>query len=51
VADAVTRVGLLDRSACRKDAAERFSTARMVASHLDLYGRAIGAAQRQEDAA
>jgi glycosyltransferase involved in cell wall biosynthesis len=51
LADAVTRVGQLDRSACRKDTAERFSTARMVARHLDLYGRAIAAAQRQEDAA
>jgi glycosyltransferase involved in cell wall biosynthesis len=35
--DALGHVDRLDRSRCRKDAAERFSTARMVADHLDFY--------------
>jgi len=37
--DAVLRVGELDRSRCRKDCAERFSTERMVADHVALYER------------
>ena len=37
LADAVRRAATLDRAACRKDAAERFSTARMVADHVALY--------------
>jgi glycosyltransferase involved in cell wall biosynthesis len=39
LAEALTRVGDLDRSRCRKEASERFSTERMVADHVDLYGR------------
>jgi glycosyltransferase involved in cell wall biosynthesis len=34
---AVGEVGSLDREACRADAQLRFSTARMVAEHVDLY--------------
>lgn len=37
--EAVRRAGGLDRSACRKDAVERFSTERMVADHVALYER------------
>jgi glycosyltransferase involved in cell wall biosynthesis len=37
LARAVRRVGELDRASCRKDAAERFSTERMVADHVALY--------------
>jgi glycosyltransferase involved in cell wall biosynthesis len=32
----------LDRSACREVAATRFSTARMVADHIDLYAELVG---------
>lgn len=39
LAAAVLRVAALDRSRCRKDAAERFSAERMVAGHLALYER------------
>jgi glycosyltransferase involved in cell wall biosynthesis len=35
--DALGRVDRLDRTRCRKAAADRFSTTRMVADHLDLY--------------
>lgn len=41
LADALLRVGELDRAACRKVAAERFSTARMVADHVDLFRAVI----------
>jgi hypothetical protein len=34
---AVDRLPGLDRAACRRDVAERFCTARMVAEHLALY--------------
>ena len=34
---ALQRVGGLDRARCRKEAADRFSTARMVADHLAFY--------------
>jgi len=37
MADTVLRVAELDRSRCRKEAAERFSTERMVADHIALY--------------
>lgn len=39
--DALRRVGSIDRGQCRKEAAERFSTERMVADHLALYERVI----------
>jgi glycosyltransferase involved in cell wall biosynthesis len=39
LAAALERAGELDRAGCRKDAADRFSTERMVADHLDLYMR------------
>jgi glycosyltransferase involved in cell wall biosynthesis len=39
LADGVVRAGELDRSACRKDVAARFSTERMVADHLHLFTR------------
>jgi glycosyltransferase involved in cell wall biosynthesis len=35
--DAISRVDEIDRSACRAAAEHRFSSARMVADHLDLY--------------
>jgi glycosyltransferase involved in cell wall biosynthesis len=38
---ALVGVGAIDRSRCRKEADIRFSTARMVADHLDVYQRAI----------
>jgi hypothetical protein len=38
---AVLEAGSLDRTAVRKVAAERFSAERMVAEHLQLYGRVI----------
>ena len=38
---AVGRVGELDRVCVREVAAQRFSAERMVAKHLELYGRAI----------
>jgi glycosyltransferase involved in cell wall biosynthesis len=34
---AVVRLPELDRAACRREVAERFSTARMAADHLALY--------------
>jgi len=37
LADTVRRAGDLDRARCRKEAAERFSTKRMVAEHVALY--------------
>jgi len=37
LAEALQRAGALDRTSCRKDAAERFSTQRMVAEHLAFY--------------
>jgi glycosyltransferase involved in cell wall biosynthesis len=40
LADALRHVGELDRVQCRKDAAERFSTPRMVDEHVELYQRA-----------
>jgi glycosyltransferase involved in cell wall biosynthesis len=39
LAEAMGRAGELDRTLCRKDAATRFSTARMVADHVELYER------------
>jgi hypothetical protein len=33
----VPAAGALDRAACRRDVEERFSAARMVADHLQLY--------------
>jgi glycosyltransferase involved in cell wall biosynthesis len=38
--DAVQRIDRLDRGRCRKEAAERFSTERMVADHVRLYEKA-----------
>lgn len=39
LAAAVRRAPALDRSRCRKEASERFSSERMVADHLALYAR------------
>ncbi|HKY16233.1 MAG TPA: glycosyltransferase family 4 protein [Microthrixaceae bacterium] len=36
--DAMTRVAQLDRARCRREVATRFSSERMVAEHLDVYG-------------
>lgn len=41
LADALTRVGSLDRSACRRAAVERFSVERMVREHVALYRQAM----------
>jgi glycosyltransferase involved in cell wall biosynthesis len=41
LAGCLPHVAELDRSACRKDAAERFSAERMVADHVALYARLI----------
>lgn len=41
LADALGRVGQVERALCRKTASERFSTARMVADHLELYDRVL----------
>lgn len=38
---AVDRVGEIDRAACRRTVVDRFSADRMVADHLDLYGRLL----------
>jgi glycosyltransferase involved in cell wall biosynthesis len=38
---AVAKVGALDRVRVREVASERFSAERMVAQHLQLYGRVI----------
>jgi glycosyltransferase involved in cell wall biosynthesis len=40
--DALRQVGGLDRARCRKEAAARFSTERMVADHVRLYEEAAG---------
>ena len=45
LAAALRRVSELDRSACRKEAAERFATERMVADHLELYQRLVAASR------
>ena len=47
LAHALHDVGVLDRSRCRKTAAERFSGARMTAEHLDVYQRAAEGASPQ----
>lgn len=44
LADALARVGELDRGSCRTHASDRFSTERMVTEHLELYGRVAPAA-------
>ncbi|HEV8296359.1 MAG TPA: glycosyltransferase family 4 protein [Acidimicrobiales bacterium] len=48
----LTRVDAVDRGVCRKDAAERFSTERMVGDHVALYERVVkgrdGTIQRRE---
>jgi glycosyltransferase involved in cell wall biosynthesis len=41
LADMLLQVDQLDRGECRKTAAERFSTQRMVADHLEIYERAL----------
>lgn len=43
LADAIAAARTLDRSTCRARAVERFSTARMVAEHLELYRSVLGA--------
>ena len=43
MAQAIRRVALLDRRACRSVAESRFSTARMVSAHVLLYRRAMKA--------
>src|SRR5690606_35721324 len=39
--DAVSRVDALDRVRCRKEAAERFSTQRMVEAHVRLFEQVL----------
>jgi glycosyltransferase involved in cell wall biosynthesis len=41
MADAVARVGEIDRAACRERAAEHFSVERMVAGHVAVYEQVI----------
>lgn len=41
LAEALQRVGELDRTWCRKDAETRFSTQRMVADHVALYSQVV----------
>lgn len=41
--DRLGEVGGLDRATCRRVAEERFSTARMVADHVDLYRKVLDA--------
>ena len=48
--DALGRVVDLDRGRCRKEAAARFSTERMVAAHLDLYTDTASTSTRQKGA-
>ena len=50
LARALREAGRLDRGRCRKEAAERFSTERMVADHVALYERVV-ADHRERDAA
>jgi glycosyltransferase involved in cell wall biosynthesis len=45
LAEALRRVADLDRDRCRKEAAARFSTARMVADHVELYERVARASR------
>jgi hypothetical protein len=47
LATAVRDAEQLDRNRCRKEAAERFSTERMVGEHLALYERVIRAHRRE----
>jgi glycosyltransferase involved in cell wall biosynthesis len=47
LADGLSRVGELDRSACRARVTERFSTERMVAEHVRLYRRVLGRPRAQ----
>jgi glycosyltransferase involved in cell wall biosynthesis len=49
LARALARIGELDRGMCRKDAAERFSTERMVAEHVNFYESVL--ARRATEAA
>jgi len=48
---AAGRVSELDRAACRAAVAERFSTARMVDEHLDLFARILAAREAGRRAA
>jgi glycosyltransferase involved in cell wall biosynthesis len=47
LAAALVRAAGLDRGACRRVAADRFSTQRMVAEHLTLYGEILDAAPKR----
>ncbi len=51
LADALTRVGKLDRGRCRQDAEQRFSARRMVADHLRVYRAAIASVTTVADPA
>jgi glycosyltransferase involved in cell wall biosynthesis len=51
LADAMRRVGGLDRSRCRKDAETRFAAARMVADHVVVYEAARRRAARERQSA
>lgn len=42
ITEALSRVANIDRTRCRASAAERFSSARMVAEHLELFESLIG---------
>jgi glycosyltransferase involved in cell wall biosynthesis len=50
LAAAVAEVDQLDRGRCRKEAADRFSTPRMVADHVALYEHAIADRRRSRAA-
>jgi glycosyltransferase involved in cell wall biosynthesis len=50
LAAAVTRVGELDRHACRRSVKERFSMARLADDHLDLYQQVVGRWARHSEA-
>lgn len=43
---ALSQVARLDRSACRRAVAERFTLERMVADHLELFGRLVSEGRR-----
>lgn len=47
LAEALARVGDLERAACRAEAEQRFSTSRMVDEHVAVYESVAAAARRR----
>lgn len=45
--EALRQISSLDRAQCRKEAAKRFSTERMVSDHIDLYSEILSEAARR----